>query len=101
VNTTLGTRFAGYSQQIQQLIAQKWRTNDVDARIQSAPEVIATFDLMRDGSVRNLQILQRSGIQPLDYSVQRAIMEASPFPPIPPGFDRSSAKVEFWFELKR
>jgi hypothetical protein len=33
--------------------------------------------------------------------VQRAIMEASPFPPIPPGFARSSAKVEFWFELKR
>jgi outer membrane biosynthesis protein TonB len=48
-----------------------------------------------------LQILQRSGIPTLDYSVQRAIMEASPFPPIPPGFDRSSAKVEFWFELKR
>jgi TonB family protein len=101
VNTTLGTRFAGYASQIQQLIAQKWRTSDVDARIQTAPEVIATFDLMRDGSVRNLQILQRSGIPTLDYSVQRAIMEASPFPPIPPGFDRSSAKVEFWFELKR
>src|SRR6266851_3433940 len=97
-NTTLGTRFAGYAQQIQQLIAQKWRTSDVDARVQAAPEVIATFDLMRDGSVRNLQILQRSGVPTLDYSVQRAIMEASPFPPIPPGFERSSAKVEFWFE---
>jgi TonB family protein len=101
VNTTLGNRFAGYAAQIQQLIAQKWRTTDVDARVQTAPEVVATFDLMRDGSVRNLQILQRSGIPTLDYSVQRAIMEASPFPPIPPGFDRSSAKVEFWFELKR
>jgi hypothetical protein len=29
-NTTLGTRFAGYAQQIQQLVAQKWHTNDVD-----------------------------------------------------------------------
>ena len=101
VNTTLGTRFAGYAQQIQELVAQKWRTGDVDPRVQNAPEVVAIFDLMRDGSVRNLQILQRSGIPALDYSVQRAIMEASPFPPIPPGFDRSSAKVEFWFELKR
>jgi TonB family protein len=100
-NTTLGTRFAGYAQQIQQLVAQKWRTGEVDAHVQTAPTVIATFDLMRDGSIRNLQILQKSGISTLDYSVQRAILEASPFPPIPPGFDRSSAKVEFWFELKR
>jgi len=100
-NTTLGTRFAGYAQQIQQLVAQKWHTNDVDARVQTGPEVIATFELMRDGRIRNLKILQPSGISALDYSVQRAILEASPFPPIPPGFDRDSARVEFWFELQR
>jgi protein TonB len=100
-NTTLGTRFAGYAQQIQQLVAQKWHTTDVDARVQTAPEVIATFDLLRDGRIRNLKILQPSGISTLDYSIQRAILEASPFPPIPPGFDRDSARVEFWFELKR
>jgi protein TonB len=100
-NTTLGTRFAGYAQQIQQLVAQKWRTGDVDATIHTAPVVIATFDLLRDGRAVNIKILQQSGIPTLDYSVQRAILEASPFPPIPPGFDRESAKVEFWFELKR
>ena len=100
-NTTLGTRFAGYGQQIQQLVAQKWHTGDVDARVQTAPVVIASFDLMRDGSIRNLRIVQQSGVSALDYSAQRAILEASPFPPIPPGFDRDSAKVEFTFELKR
>ncbi|MEQ1948271.1 MAG: TonB family protein [Bryobacteraceae bacterium] len=100
-NTTLGTRFGAYAQQIQQLVAQRWHTNDVDARVQSAPTIIATFDLMRDGTIRNVKVLQQSGVSTLDYSVQRAIMEASPFPPIPPGFDRDSAKVEFWFELKR
>jgi protein TonB len=100
-NTTLGTRFAAYGQQIQQLVAQKWHTNDVDARVQTAPIVIASFDLMRDGSIRNLRVPQQSGISALDYSVQRAILEASPFPPIPSGFERDSAKVEFTFELKR
>jgi periplasmic protein TonB len=100
-NTTLGTRFAGYAQQIQQLVAQKWRTADVDASLQTAPLVIADFDLMRDGTIRNLKILQRSGISALDFSVQRAILEASPFPPIPPGFEKDSAQVEFTFELKR
>jgi len=100
-NTTLGTRFAGYAQQIQQLVAQKWRTSDVDANIHSGPTVIATFDLQRDGRATNVKILQPSGIPTLDYSVQRAILEASPFPPIPQGFDKDSARVEFWFELKR
>jgi protein TonB len=100
-NTTLGTRFAGYAQQIQQLVAQKWHTNDVDARVQTAPVVIASFDLMRDGRIRNLRVVQPSGISALDYSAQRAILEASPFPPIPPGFERDSARIEFTFELKR
>jgi TonB family protein len=100
-NTTLGTRFAGYAQQIQQLVAQKWHTGDVDARVQTAPVVIASFDLMRDGSIRNPRIIQPSGVSALDYSAQRAILEASPFPPIPPGFDKDSAHVEFTFELKR
>jgi TonB family protein len=98
-HTTLGDQFAGYADQIRQIVASKWRTGDVNA--QSAPTVIATFDLMRDGSVRNLQLLQRSGVTALDNSVERAIQEAAPFPPIPAAFPRSSASVEFWFELKR
>jgi len=100
-NTTLGTRFAAYSAQVQQLVAQHWRTGDVDPRIQTAPTVIATFELMRDGSARNVQILQGSNIPSLDFSVKRAILDASPFPPIPPSFEREFARVEFWFELKR
>lgn len=56
---------------------------------------------MRDGSVRNVSLLQTSGISTLDYSVQRAISDASPFPPIPPGFDKDHMRVEFTFELKR
>jgi periplasmic protein TonB len=100
-NTTLGTRFGAYAQQIQQLVAQKWRTSDVDPSLTTAPTVIATFDLMRDGTARNVRLLQKSGFPSLDSSVQRAILEASPFPPLPREYERESAQVEFWFELKR
>jgi len=101
-HTTLGTRCAAYATQIQQIVARNWQTGDVDARYQSAPTVIATFDLLRDGSIRKLAILQGSRIQSLDFSVQRAIQD-SHFPPIPAcaGFDKDYATVEFWFELKR
>ncbi|HVO99112.1 MAG TPA: TonB family protein [Bryobacteraceae bacterium] len=99
MNTTLGTRFGAYAQQIQTLIAQHWNTGDV--KVQTGPLVIARFDLMRDGSIRNLTLLQNSGISSLDFSVRRAIESAAPFPPIPPGFDQSYARCEFTFELKK
>jgi TonB family protein len=98
-HTTLGNEFGGYADQIRQIIASKWRTGDVSA--QSAPVVIADFDLMRDGSIRNFRLLQSSGISSLDFSVERAIQDSSPLPPIPAAFPRSYASVEFWFELKR
>jgi TonB family protein len=100
-NSTLGNRCPAYSSQIQQLVASHWNTGSVDASIRTARTVIATFDLMGDGTARNVHILQGSGVAPLDSSVERAILDVSPFPRIPPDCGRDHASVEFWFELKR
>jgi outer membrane biosynthesis protein TonB len=97
---TLGDEFAGYGAQIRDIVAWNWHTGDIDARVQVAPKVIATFDLMRDGSVQNVKLLQTSGISSLDNSVQRAILD-SKLIPLPAGFRRDHASIEFWFELKR
>ncbi len=99
-HTIFGNRFAAYGSQIQQIVAGNWHTSDVDQKYQTAPQVVATFDLMRDGSIRNPQIAQSSGVPSLDFSVRRAILD-SRFPPFPPGLDKNSVTVEFWFELKR
>ena len=100
-NTALGNRCPAYSEQIQRLIAQKWRTADIDASVQNGPVVITTFELLRKGDVRSIVVLQKSGVPSLDLSAQRAILEAAPLPPMPIGCDRETAKVELWFELKR
>lgn len=100
-HNTFGDQFSAYGTQIQQLVASHWHTDTVDQSIHTAPTVIATFDLSRDGSVRNLHILQSSNIPPLDASVQRAILDSNPLPPLPAGFPHNTASVEFWFELKR
>jgi protein TonB len=99
-NTTLGSRFGEYSGRIQQLVTQKWRTGDVDPSIRTAPQVTVSFDIHRDGSIGPLRV-QGSGISTLDFSARRAILEASPFPPLPQAFERSSATFEIVFELKR
>jgi TonB family protein len=97
-NTTLGTQYGAYAAQIQQLIAQNWKTGDVS--VQTAPAVIASFDLQKDGSVRNLKIVQGSGIPSLDISVRRAI-EGVTLPPLPPGYPKTVAQCEFTFELRK
>ncbi len=96
-----GQRFGWYRDLLEQRVGQKWRTDEVDPRVQTAPPVIITFDIGRDGSVRNVRILQGSGNRTLDYSAQRAVFEAAPFPPLPQGYERDNAQIEFWFQLKR
>lgn len=98
---SFGQRFGWYRDLLEQRVAQKWRTDDVDPRVQTAPPVIVTFDILRNGQVRNVRILQASGNRMLDLSAQRAVFEAAPFPQLPPGFERDSAQIEFWFQLKR
>lgn len=99
--SAFGYRFGGYRDLIEQRVAQKWRTEDIDPRIQTAPKVIVTFEIQSNGSISNVRILQSSGNRALDYSAQRAIYEAAPFEPLPRGYERSSANIEIWFQFKR
>ena len=101
LGSPFGNRFGNYVMILRQRVAEKWHTGDVDPRIKTAPPAIVTFDLLRDGSVRNVHIAQSSGNSVLDYSAQRAIYDASPFPALPAAYDRNAASIEFWFELRR
>lgn len=96
-----GTQFGYYGKLITERIAQKWRTQDIDARLQTAPAASVSFDILRDGSVQNVQLVKTSGNYAVDTSARRAVMEAGPFPPLPNGFNRSSASIEINFLLKR
>jgi len=96
-----GARFGYYEQILRQRVSEKWRTAEIDPNLKTAPAAIVTFDILRNGTIRSVRVAQSSGNVALDYSAQRAIMEAAPFPPLPAGFERDSATIEFWFQLKR
>lgn len=99
--TPFGARLGNYALILKQTVARHWNTTDVDPRIRTAPPVIITFTLLRNGQVRNVRIAQRSGNTLLDTSAQRAIYDSAPFPPIPAEYDRDEATIEFWFTLNR
>ncbi len=92
-----GTQFGWYAKLIVDKVGRAWRTSDLRNVTQMAA---VTFTVRRDGSVSHVHITQASGNATLDFSAQRAIFDASPFPALPPQYPRSDAEVELLFSLK-
>jgi len=100
-NSPFGNQFGAYADLLRNRVAQYWQTTTIDPRLRTAPQVSVRFTLHRNGSVTGIRITQTSGINALDISAQRAIMDAAPFPQLPPQFPKNAAEIEFVFELKR
>jgi TonB family protein len=100
-NAPFGNQFGAYAEMLRNLVASKWQTGDVDARIRTAPEVTVTFLLRRDGSIGKPVVSKSSGLTELDRSALRAILDAAPFPRLPPQFPKDQTTIDFVFELKR
>jgi protein TonB len=98
-NSALGNQFGWYLDLVKQRIAQKWDTTQVDARVSSAPPVVLDFEIRQDGSISGIRTMQSSGNPAVDFSAQRAILQAAPFPNLPGGY--SSAPMEILFQLRR
>lgn len=98
-NNTLGSRFGAYADLIAQRVTDKWQHAALAG--QSVPMSVITFEIQRDGSIRNAKVAQSSGNTTMDFSALRAVMDASPFPPLPSDYERNQASVELQFQLKR
>jgi len=100
-NSPLGNQFGAYARILRDMVASKWKTSDIAASIRTAPQVVVTFTLRRDGSASNVHVTQSSGNSALDRSGVRAILDAAPFPKLPPNFPKDQTDIDFVFELKR
>ena len=87
-DSPLGTQFGWYAKLLRDQVARNWKTGDIDSRITSAPQVAVRFTLLRDGSLGpgSVKVSQSSGNQALDLSAQRAVLDAAPFPQLPPQY---------------
>jgi protein TonB len=99
VNNAFGNQFGAYADLVVRRITDKWQTTGLAGL--RLPVAVITFQIARDGSVKNPQIAQRSGNSTLDYSALRAVTDAGPFPPLPPNYSGSQADVELRFQLQQ
>ena len=98
-NSVLGTMFGGYAQVLMEAVARHWNTGGL-VGVQ-APLAIVNVDIMRNGTIRNPRLVERSGNSTLDYSALRAVTDASPFPPLPAEYSGSYINIDFRFQLQR
>jgi periplasmic protein TonB len=98
---SFGSQFPWYVEAVQRRVSSNWLQSTVDPTVSFAPRCIATFTILRDGTVTNIQITQSSGNQSVDMSAVRAIQSSSPLDHLPAGYRGSSVNVEFWFDFHR
>jgi protein TonB len=90
--------FTYYLRQLQNKITEKW----VPPRGASVggEKAIVLFEIDREGQIKEPSVERSSGNAIYDQSAVRAVLEASPFPPLPQGFPGRSLRVHFGFEYK-
>ena len=98
---SFGSRYAYYVASMRSRISANWLMSTVSPNITSAPRTYLTFEILRDGTVTNVQITQSSGIAEVDRSALRAILASNPLPPLPPDYSGQSVNVEFYFDFHR
>jgi protein TonB len=97
-NSVMGQRFGSYVDLMRAQVARHWSTAGLanDSR-----RAMISFTIMRDGTVKDAKIGQSSGNYNLDNNALRAVLESSPLPQLPAGYDKDSASVELWFQVKQ
>ena len=100
-SSPFGNRFGYYEQLLRDAVSRNWKTDQFDARMQTLPAVVVSFEVFKDGSVKNVRVTQSSGNFAVDQSAQRAILASVPLPKLPQEYEHNSAVLEFWFRLQK
>jgi protein TonB len=96
-----GDRYGWYVAAVRSRISSNWLLSTVSPNIMTAPRVILQFDILRDGTITNANVVQSSGIPEIDRSALRAVLASNPLGPLPPDYPGRKVSVEFYFDFRR
>jgi TonB family protein len=95
-----GQGLAWYSEALQRALRESWGRTLSQASGDAAKPAVVRFTILRDGTIRDIQIVGSSGNRSVDYTAQRAVLGISPFRGLPPQLGRSSIVVEIFFQMQ-
>lgn len=90
--------FAYYLQIIRDRISARWFQSLVDPGVTGTFRSAVYFRIFRNGSISKVEVKEPSGLRALDMSAQRAVTDASPFPPLPDDYDEEYLGIILIFE---
>jgi TonB family protein len=90
-------KYPYYMNALKRKINENW--SPPGAGFAEAREVLVVFTILRDGSVRGAEVEQSSGDIFYDQAARRAVLRATPFPPLPEGYPGQDMKIHFSFLL--
>ncbi|HEV2383099.1 MAG TPA: TonB family protein [Terriglobia bacterium] len=96
-----GERYGWYVDAIRTRISGNWLLTTISPNLMSAPRVLASFDILRDGSITNIRLTQSSGNPEVDRSTLRAIEASNPLGPLPSDYSGGRVSVDFYFDFRR
>jgi len=95
------SRFASYLLGVKRRIENLWDYPPAARGLTG--NLVVTFGITRDGRLSDLQLIETSGIAPLDNEAIRAIREAAPFAPFPERmkYERLNIRAAFYYYASR
>jgi len=96
-----GSRYGWYVAAVRNKVSSNWLLSTISPSLMVAPRVYVEFDILRDGTVSNLHLMQSSGNPEVDRSTLRAIEASNPFGPLPSDYSGSQVAVDFYFDFHR
>jgi periplasmic protein TonB len=97
------TRYGWYIESVKRRVQQNWLQNTIDPNVRAARMAKTTmeFTILRDGTIKDIKLVQSSGNMSMDNSGMRAILSSSPLPSLPPDYSGSYVRVTFDFDLSQ
>ena len=86
-------RYIGYFTSLRKAVELVWTYPREAVRRGLQGEVGVEFTIMKDGSVKKVRVIRSSGHKILDKSVVEAIKLASPYTPLPDGFEKKKLVI--------
>ncbi len=87
-----------YLQNLHGKISSNWLTAQIQTGLSGAYHTTVLFKIFRNGRISDLKIVESSGVRTMDLSAIRAVRDASPFPPLPPGYEDEYLQIRLIFE---
>jgi len=98
LSDTQGVDFGPYLARIVFITKRNWYAVMPEAaRLGEKGRVSIVFEILKDGSVPQLNLVAGSGAEPLDHAALSAIKASIPFPPLPAEFTGRHLVLQFTF----